>query len=68
VQDLLWKVTSCASAYVDHRPVRSAVATSLSDQKDVMYVSLQMSGFRLEPLMALGRRLLEGVVPSGARP
>lgn len=70
VRDLVWKVTSCASAYVDHPGLFDfdLVATSLSDPKDVMYVSLQMSGFRLEPLMALVRRLLEGVVPSRVRP
>lgn len=70
VRDLVWKITSCASAYVDHPGLFDfdLMATSLSDPKDVLYVSLQMSGFRLEPLMSLSRLLLEGVQPAGKRP
>ena len=70
VGELIWKITSCASAYVDHPGLFDfdLVATSVSDPRDVMFVSLQLSGFRLEPLLSLSRRLLEGVRANRKRP
>jgi hypothetical protein len=70
VREIVWKVTSCASAYVEHPGLFNfdVMATSVSDPRDVMFVSLQMNGFRLEPLVALSRRLLEGVRPARAKP
>jgi hypothetical protein len=66
---VVWKITSCASAYVDHPGLFDfdLSATSVSDTKDVVFVALQLSGFRLEPLLSLSRRLLEGV-RIGGRP
>jgi hypothetical protein len=70
VGELVWKITSCASAYLDHPGLFDfdLAATSVSDPRDVMFVSLQLSGFRLQPLLSLSRRLLEGVRASGKRP
>jgi len=70
VRDAVWKITSCASAYVEHPGLFDfdLMATSVSDAKNVLFVSLQMNGFRLEPLMSLARRLLEGVQFAGAQP
>lgn len=58
-----WKLNSCASAYVDYPGLFDfdLMATSVSDPRSVSYLSLQMSGFRLEPFLRLSRRLLESV-------
>lgn len=66
VGELVWKISSCASAYVEHPGLfdLDLMATSVSDAHEVLYLSLQMSGFRLEPFQALARRLLEGVRPA----
>lgn len=63
--ELVWKVTSCASAYVDHPGLFDfdLMATSVSQARSVTYLSLQMSGFRMEPFRALARRYLLGVRP-----
>jgi hypothetical protein len=70
IGDVAWKVTSCASAYVEHDGMFDfdLVATSLSSPKDVMFVSFQASGFRLQPFLRLSRRYLESVRPAGERP
>ena len=70
VGEIVWKITSCASAYVEHPGLFDfdLAATSVSDPHDVVFVSLQLSGFRLEPLLSLSRRLLEGVRVTGKRP
>lgn len=66
VSGTVWKVTSCASAYVEHDGIfdLDLAATSVSRPDDVMFVSLQMSGFRLEAFERLARRLLERVRPA----
>jgi len=59
----VWTATTCASSYVEHDGIFDfdLMATSVSRSDDVMYVSLQMSGFRLETFERLARRLLERV-------
>ena len=39
------------------------MATSLANPHDVSYLSVQMSGFRLEPFLRLSRLFLESVLP-----
>jgi hypothetical protein len=68
--EAVWKVSSCASAYLEHPGLFDfdLTATSLSDARSVMFLSLQMSGFRMEPFRALARRYLDGVRPATEQP
>jgi hypothetical protein len=63
VDATVWKATTCASAYVEHDGIFDfdLMATSVSQTDQVMYLSLQMSGFRLAPFERMARHLLERV-------
>lgn len=65
VAERTWKLSACLSAYVDHPGLFDIdlIATSVDDPRQVLFVSLQMSGFRLQPFRELAERLLRGVRP-----
>jgi len=59
----VWKLNACTSAYVEYPGLGryDLTATSLSQPDRVAFVSLKMTGFRVETFLALSRHFLEGI-------
>jgi hypothetical protein len=67
--ELAWKINTCLSAFVRYPGFYNfdLVATSLSRNREALYVAVHMKGFRPESFLTLSRSLLEGIRP-GPRP
>ena len=63
----VWKVSTCASAYVQHAGLGryDLVATSLSQPDRAAFLSLKVTGFRTDTFLALARHFLEGIGGTG---